>query len=127
MKTVLESSLEAELVDLLKQLGKLNAMSLELQFLGYNLIEYRYCLNKCIDLADESANSLNLYKRNYKTLTQRNLSLTNTLLTIHDLRTYTSTVAQRFEDVYLAYERENLKLLKYFLNKLCITITDKRG
>jgi hypothetical protein len=122
--TTTQSCLVAELTDLLKQLGTLNALSLELQFEGEDLIEYRHCLNKCIELAADSAAKTEdpIYPRDYKLYSRRNLFPNIPLLTIYDLKNLTIKVVNRFEDVYLAYQNDHLKLLHYFLCQLRVRL-----
>jgi hypothetical protein len=121
MKT-LNSTLVAELSDILKLMGKLNAISLELQFQGEDLLRYRYLLRRCIELTAKAANSAEspIYHKEqyYKSLAECNLSLTNPLLYLIDLKTLTKSLTTRFEWVCLAYESNDLKLINHFLKQL---------
>jgi hypothetical protein len=124
MKT-LNSCLVAELTDILKIMGKLNAISLELQFQNHNVLEYRYYLRKCIDLTSQAANLAeeSLYPQPqsyYKSIANRNLFNSNTLVYIYDLITLTAKLKDRLSHVYLAYPERNLKLIQYFVFKLSI-------
>ena len=123
---LINNQLVAELSDVLRYLGKLDATSLELQFQGQDLLEYRHTLSKIIDLTATLAYKLEsdekLYPRPlsyFKSLT-RNLSVTNTL---DNLEERTEVIKNRFEVLYLAYG-EDLKLIRYFITKLYGT---KRG
>jgi hypothetical protein len=121
MKTIQQSSLLAELQDLLKLMGRLNTISLELQFQEHNLIEYRHTLNKCIEIAanDCVKTEDSLYTRDYGKLAEpRNLSNTLTLYTVWDLKTLTSHLKERLSIIRLAYNTD-FHLLQYFISKLC--------
>jgi hypothetical protein len=121
MKT-LNSTLVAELSDILKLMGKLNAISLELQFQGEDLLRYRYLLRRSIELTVKAANVAEspIYQREdyYKSLTECNISNTSPLVYLIDLKTLTQTLTSRFEWVCLAYESNDLKLINHFLKQL---------
>jgi hypothetical protein len=119
MKT-LNSCLSAELTDILKIMGRLNSMSLELQFQGEDLLHYRYALRRCIQLTAKAANSAeqSLYPKSekyYKSFAKGNLSLTDTLLSLYDLKTLTQALTDRLSHVMMAYPDNNLKLILHFL------------
>jgi hypothetical protein len=129
MKTIQQSSLLAELQDLLKLMGRLNTISLELQFQEHNLIEYRHNLNKCIEIAanDCVKTEDSLYPRDYGKLAEpRNLSNTLTLYTVWDLKTLTSQLKERLSIIRLAYNTD-FHLLHYFITKLCSTMLSNQN
>lgn len=120
MKT-LNSTLVAELSDILKLMGRLNSISLDLQYEGENLLRYRFLLRRSIELTAKAAVAAEpgFYPRPesyYKSLADGNLSTNSPYISLMDLKTLTQTLTTRFDRVEMAYG--NMKILRYFIHQL---------